>query len=577
MAKVRIRNKRTGEIIEVDESELGGYNITQPRVTEAASTVEEPKSRSLLQSILPVLGGIGGGIVGAPLGPAGIIAGGAIGSGLGQSASELIDEEKGFNVGRVAKETALGGIGGVAGMGLTKVLRLGGKVAPKIASTLEEGVSKPRVIASPFAAAEEKQISNVVAKIPGLSAKAKYNNLEPEFKKLSGQITKKLTGKEIDTVKVLGTFDESVTKGIANFDENIKAYASAKDKFTNQLLEAANKGGANGIKITDKDLFGFKQKLSKQLGRAFDKIEKGTPLTPQEEVGIAMWGSVDNLMPSAVKNLTRQQSLLYKAAPGLKVAKDAKYRIPILGTIPGLGRATQASQSLGSKALRKEVSPMLGAALGQTPGQPLARALASGGGGTPVVEGEISPEFSQTPLGETQDRTVEIQGQTVTESQLKQALIDAYASGNKKGAELIEKVIESAFPESEVDPLSVTGANAMSLAESGARGLMEAEAILNEDPGVLSKQLVPGKFFSRKFDSAMFRAIEALLRARSGAAVPEQEVRRYMGKYAPNFGDNQEVIRFKLDQLKTDFRDIIRNIQSTRGGSTLENISGAAY
>ena len=577
MAKVRIRNKRTGEIIEVDESELGGYNITQPRVTEAASTVEEPKSRSLLQSILPVLGGIGGGIAGASLGPAGIIAGGAIGSGLGQSASELIDEEKGFNVGRVAKETALGGIGGVAGMGLTKVLRLGGKVAPKIASTLEEGVSKPRVIASPFAAAEEKQISNVVAKIPGLSAKAKYNNLEPEFKKLSGQITKKLTGKEIDTVKVLGTFDESVTKGIANFDENIKAYASAKDKFTNQLLEAANKGGANGIKITDKDLFGFKQKLSKQLGRAFDKIEKGTPLTPQEEVGIAMWGSVDNLMPSAVKNLTRQQSLLYKAAPGLKVAKDAKYRIPILGTIPGLGRATQASQSLGSKALRKEVSPMLGAALGQTPGQPLARALASGGGGTPVVEGEISPEFSQTPLGETQDRTVEIQGQTVTESQLKQALIDAYASGNKKGAELIEKVIESAFPESEVDPLSVTGANAMSLAESGARGLMEAEAILNEDPGVLSKQLVPGKFFSRKFDSAMFRAIEALLRARSGAAVPEQEVRRYMGKYAPNFGDNQEVIRFKLDQLKTDFRDIIRNIQSTRGGSTLENISGAAY
>lgn len=566
----------------LEEERSKGNNINVIGDTPTPSQASTSEGRSLLAGALPILGGIAGGIAGAPLGPAGIIAGGAFGSGLGQAGSELIDEEEGFNTGRVVKETALGGIGGVGGLALTKVLRLGGKVAPKIASTLDEGVAKPKVVASPFAAADEKEITEVVSKIPGLSAKAKYANLEPEFKKLTGKITKKLTGKEVETAKVLSTFDDSITKGLANFDESIPAYETAKRKFTNQLLELANQGKGGGLKVTDKSLFEFKQKLSKQLGRAFDKIEKGTPLTPQEEVGLAMWSSIDDMMPRAVKELTRRQSLLYKAAPGLKTAKDAKYRIPILGTIPGLGRATQATETLGSRALRTNVSPLMGNLLGQTVGQPTARIAGNGGSptaGTPAVEGGIlRPEEDLLGLAPQQERSVTLQGNTVTESQMRQAIMELTLAGASKQAKALTDVYELAFPEVEgQDPLSVTGANAMSLAESGRRGLEEARVILEQDPGVLTKQLLPGKFASRQFDSAMFRTIEALLRARSGAAVPESEVRRYMSKYAPNFGDNQETIQFKLSQLEKDFEDIMRNIQSTRGGVTLESLAGSSY
>lgn len=119
-------------------------------------------------------------------------------------------------------------------------------------------------------------------------------------------------------------------------------------------------------------------------------------------------------------------------------------------------------------------------------------------------------------------------------------------------------------------PLSGTQTNQVNLAKSGLRGLTKAEQILgirdaqgNEladgsvDMSVLTKQLVPGQLMSRDYDAAAFAATEALLRARSGAAVPETEVRRYQRKLFPSFGDSEAVVKQKLTELRAIFGDMM--------------------
>lgn len=106
-------------------------------------------------------------------------------------------------------------------------------------------------------------------------------------------------------------------------------------------------------------------------------------------------------------------------------------------------------------------------------------------------------------------------------------------------------------------PTSSAGAARYDLAQSGLRALEDVERLITQDPNVLTKQLVPGQWLSREYDASAFQAAEALLRMRSGAAVPEQEVRRYMTKIMPAFGDDKKTIDLKLKRLRQNYEDIV--------------------
>lgn len=104
--------------------------------------------------------------------------------------------------------------------------------------------------------------------------------------------------------------------------------------------------------------------------------------------------------------------------------------------------------------------------------------------------------------------------------------------------------------------LSATTENRVQLATSGIRALNDIEKMLAEDPGKVLKNVIPGKLGARDYDSAAFKAVEGLLRARSGAAIPETEVRRYMNANLPRIGDSQEEISYKLESLRKDLEDV---------------------
>ena len=140
-----------------------------------------------------------------------------------------------------------------------------------------------------------------------------------------------------------------------------------------------------------------------------------------------------------------------------------------------------------------------------------------------------------------------------TKEQLSLAIANAT---DKKTQDFLIDKRKALFPDESKNKIGATAAQRITFADSGGRGVKDALDIYIKNPDILRNQLLPGKFASRKFDSALFRAVENLLRAKTGAAAPEPEVRRYMGKFGPTYGDDYATAVYKLQQIYLDLEDV---------------------
>lgn len=104
--------------------------------------------------------------------------------------------------------------------------------------------------------------------------------------------------------------------------------------------------------------------------------------------------------------------------------------------------------------------------------------------------------------------------------------------------------------------LTSTQENKVQLANSGIRALDELESIFQSDPNVVWKSAIPGQLGAREYSAAATRAVEGLLRARSGAAVPESEIKRYIQANLPRFGDTPAASQSKLAAFRKDLQDV---------------------
>lgn len=123
MARIQVRKKNTGEVGSIEDWDFDP-NQFERLDTQKPQNIDQPKQRSLLASVLPILGGAGGAVAGGVLGPAGVIGGGAFGAAGGETLAQLLSGEK-ANIGAVGREGALGAIP------LGKILGLGGRIASK--------------------------------------------------------------------------------------------------------------------------------------------------------------------------------------------------------------------------------------------------------------------------------------------------------------------------------------------------------------------------------------------------------------------------------------------------------------
>jgi hypothetical protein len=93
---------------------------------------------------------------------------------------------------------------------------------------------------------------------------------------------------------------------------------------------------------------------------------------------------------------------------------------------------------------------------------------------------------------------------------------------------------------------SKPAAKDVALAKSGLKNLEDVKQLYANDPLVLAKELVPGKFFSRKYNTASYDMADALLRLRTGAQANKTEITGYMKTIAPSFGDSPEDVAYKV-------------------------------
>lgn len=95
----------------------------------------------------------------------------------------------------------------------------------------------------------------------------------------------------------------------------------------------------------------------------------------------------------------------------------------------------------------------------------------------------------------------------------------------------------------------------VNMGKSGLRSLQTVADEYQKDPDVLTKQLLPGKLLTRKFDSALFNTVDTILRARTGAQANKEEIAAYLNEKGPSFGDSSDVVQYKLNAIQQDLAD----------------------
>ena len=78
---------------------------------------------------------------------------------------------------------------------------------------------------------------------------------------------------------------------------------------------------------------------------------------------------------------------------------------------------------------------------------------------------------------------------------------------------------------------------------------------------------------ARSYARSMQRAVETLLRQRSGAAITKQEFDRYQNLYVPTVIDSEEVVKQKLLAMEREFGTIIKLIRSDKAVQIYDNVN----
>lgn len=497
----------------------------------------------------------------------------------------------------VVGSAALGAGGATLLHGISKipgVLRGGGEIAEKGGQKFRTfGGTKITQKPSVYGASNEAAIEETLSKrgVFG-TTKQRYAKLEPAMNQIDSEIEAvfKANPKKIKTSEIVDSIynksaDLLEAEGLTRtaIRKNLKSYLKV-NKLPDQIDDTA--------------LFAVKKKFNSQYATVERKIKNSLPLTDKEKLLYAGRGGADDAITKVhpdVKSLTIEQSHLYDAAKSLGPGRKNPPVLRAFGTsIPkdvteGVASTIGAgvekvgtgvkNVGVGTQAVEQALGGGKGAFVGsRTP--EIISGIDQAGSQTPDQNQGINPDGSQYDAsGNLIDHTSTVSQprKTVTgytleelgEAYSKALMADDTAAANKLSDMY---TMESKYQASSGGkPRSVTAQNQANLATAGLKGLNDAQTMFEADPNIVLKGTATGGLASRKFEAAMNRAIEGILRARSGAAVPESEVQKYRLIYGPKLGDTKETALYKLNALRQDLQGIIDGSTNIVPDNTLLN------
>ena len=522
------------------------------------------------------------------------------------SAKDMTPQER---ANATVKSTVTGAVvaGGLqAGGELLNKIKPAGAKLEETGSNVRQGVRQIKQPASVYGAGKEADINQTLNDLgikgtPG----QQYAQLEPKMAEVENKIQtviQKNPGITITKAEIKQSFLDNLKSALRSKDLTNAQAATEIDGYLNDLNKASG-GTGKWTEIDLGKLRELKKLVNADYGPVYKIADSGGALSPRQKVIQAAWDSLDNAVKNAspeMKTLLSQESNLYKAAPSLSSARFNPPTLRAFGTsIPGAVTQTGqdvAGRVMGStgKILQKlpditgvasTIAPIIPAATNLIPEQTQEQNYNTQNNGSQNNTSGDLPHIT-TSIPQTSGQST-LTG--YTPEQLYTAYMKATSDGNTKAASQLKGMYsdEIAYQKTQgkdTKSLSSTQINQVNLAKSGLRGLNKAEQLLGlrdetgtEIPNakinmsILTKQLVPGKLLTRDYEAAAFSATEALLRARSGAAVPETEVKRYTQKLFPVFGDSEATVLQKLTELRNIFSDL-SNQQGAADQDVIQNL-----
>lgn len=489
-----------------------------------------------IANALPLIGGVAGSFT--PLGPIfGGAAGGAGGSALksfilNHDADPSNDVETGQAVANAAGEGLLSGVGGVVGKvggaalrgvgqvvlpGVTKALTGGVQEGADVLSrsianggkALSKSVVPPIVNAGPNGFATEEALNNwrMANGFKG-SAGNQYKQLGEKMGEFSGQLKTALADNTtpVNSADILKGMFQEIDQNPGVIGDKT-AVQDAKQLMMQQVNKAFGvttpktitlpEGTIQNVQGTVAHLAEAKQALGEYATKIFDKVAKGTPLKPGEEAYLSGWEAIDNqitkLAPE-VKDITMNQSQLYKLAPGIYKAR-AGGNLPFMsGVIPALSGTIGATKDMAGRALIGVAKDpgMIATIAGQNIVHPEAIADSTGLGAQPADV--ASP--TQNVNGTLSDANIG----GASSSNVTQQTADSTASADSTAPSSPGSLTNEQIGHLMIADLAATGGKNISNLQAIAKYLVPAATTPPKVSATQATQLVQGNSALKKLD-----------------------------------------------------------------------------
>lgn len=283
--------------------------------TQAPSAPEEPFNpmdyvpNAWALKKAPSLLAIGGGLLGTPLGPAGMVGGAAAGGAAGEALREGAFDRK-LSGKNIAMEGGIQGAAELTGLGAAK---LAGKVAPTV---MRRAMGIGKKITENFPGAAETAVEKGIPVTKRGLQKASALRLDSSKRLMNILNTAKLSGKKFDT--------RAITKHVRDILADPVLPSKEKDKVLNQLIGFYRD---KGLKVDPVLLKGVKQYYQTQSKAAYAAERAGVPKVGRQKFSEAMArGSREQLeqIPGVAAQEAETQSLIGAE----RAIKDAVQRPP---------------------------------------------------------------------------------------------------------------------------------------------------------------------------------------------------------------------------------------------------------
>lgn len=416
-------------------------------------------------------------------------------------------------------------------------------------------------------------LSKVAAKYPGMP-KTQLRKISADMGKLDDEVSNilaknpiKVNGKDVGA-KIQAAIDDPNL-----FTELDLSSADAQRALQNHITKFANSK-------TALDVNNYVKTLNKTAIRAKDKLTRGVPLTGKENAALAAKSAGDDVLKEfpEVAPLKKQMAQLFEINPQIAIESERGFSVPFMGGTK-IKTPYQAVKGVASRAgsVAQGASPVIPGLpqTGSLPGQIVKASISQakprvGGmlfgmpyvGSTPApaadpsleapIDGELMDPMMDQPAPEPQS-TSPFAPENVEANLARLSEAGASDKDIMQYLGLVETMAK--FQPKGPKPPTATQVQQANNANSAMQDIQLIRDTLTNDSSAAFKASIPGGSLARRvtgtadYEAAKKNIGDVLARLRSGAAITNDEYKRYVAMLPQTFDDSSVATR-KLDRLE---------------------------